>query len=559
MAIKDGKTSNIATATYTIIPTKGKGTAEDPFSVADALLYINNMENGATTADKYYVKGFVVGTPSIDKKPNSEEFYGNAKFYMGDTKNAESTIYAYQLKGLDNANIDKEDYIKDGDQIVTYSKLQKYVKNNVVTPELSSGYIYSIATAPTTYKITITNTEHGNITLDKTEAAEGEKVSVIGMSTDEGWEMNQPTITAENGAEVVIGGNDKEGHYFIMPASNVTIELNITKLYIITTVFDSNQGDVTGISFDSEKSPIYKKKKKKVTFTVTAKEGFKVESVTAADADNTPITVNVAEDKSYYFEMPAKDVTITAVFSVSVEDTWTVAGTQPLTYNTWDPTDTRADMTPNGNGAGVSTYERNDIVLAKGSNYEFKIVKNHAWGEEYPAQNYVITIDETAKYHVKIFFNTATKEISYEKQKTGEAGPITHTWSVIGTFVGSWDVDTDMTKGEDGLYIAKFENVAIGTYQFKVRADHDWSESYGGGDDEYGNSVVNVSSDGSTVTVTFNEEDKAVKYIVTAPTGISTAKVVDLDNAQRYNTAGQKVSKDYKGIVIVNGKKFVVK
>ena len=152
MAVKDGQTSSIVTATYTIIPTTGKGTQENPFSVADALLYIDNMENGATTADKFYVKGFVVGTPAIDKKKDTDgnptdEFYGNAKFYLGDTKGAETTIYAYQLKGLENANIDKADYIKEGDQVVTFSKLQKYVKNDVVTPELSSGYIYSITAA----------------------------------------------------------------------------------------------------------------------------------------------------------------------------------------------------------------------------------------------------------------------------------------------------------------------------------------------------------------------------------------------------------------------------
>jgi hypothetical protein len=55
---------------------------------------------------------------------------------------------------------------------------------------------------------------------------------------------------------------------------------------------------------------------KNVKFTVTAKQGFKVESVTAACEDNTPITVNVAADNSYYeFQMPAKNVTITATFS----------------------------------------------------------------------------------------------------------------------------------------------------------------------------------------------------------------------------------------------------
>ena len=71
-------------------------------------------------------------------------------------------------------------------------------------------------------------------------------------------------------------------------------------------------------------------------------------------------------------------------------------------------------MTPNGNGEGVYSYEKDDIVLEKGTVYKFKVVKNHAWDEAYPAQDYVLSVDETAKYHVKIFFNGATKEVSHE-------------------------------------------------------------------------------------------------------------------------------------------------
>ena len=220
-------------------------------------------------------------------------------------------------------------------------------------------------------------------------------------------------------------------------------------------------------------------------------------------------------------------VSVTAAGGTTTEDTWTVAGTPPLTYNTWDPSDTNCDMTPNGNGEGVSSYERDNIVLEKGTSYEFKVVKNHAWGEEYPEQNYVIKVDETALYHVKIFFNTTTHEITYEKAKMGEAGPVEHTYSVIGTLVGDWNTDTDMTKGTDGIYTAVFENVAAGTYKFKVRADHNWNECYGGGDDKDGNSVINVESDGSTVIITFDAEKKEVKATVEAKGAEAKGQVWD--------------------------------
>ena len=289
-----------------------KGQVNNPYTVAEALEVINALENGATTSDKFYVKGFVVGTPDIQKKDDGT-FYGNANFDIADTKGGSDKITCYRLKGLENANIDSEDYIKENDRLVVMGQFQKFVKNEVVTPEVKNGHIVSIETPHT---ITITNTEHGNITLDKYEAFAGEKVSVIGQTTDDGWDMDEPTITAENGEKVEIGGNDEDGHYIIMPASNVTIALNVSKLYTITPVFNSEQGYITGITFNSEHNPIYKKAGKNIQFTVKAKEGFQIESVTAATADNTPITVNVAADNSYYeFQMPASDVTITATFS----------------------------------------------------------------------------------------------------------------------------------------------------------------------------------------------------------------------------------------------------
>ena len=196
----------------------------------------------------------------------------------------------------------------------------------------------------------------------------------------------------------------------------------------------------------------------------------------------------------------------------TTEDTWTVAGTLPLVNKEWDPTDTSADMMPNGNGIGVSSYEKDNIVLEAGTKYEFKVCKNHAWTEAYPAQNYSFTVEETGIYHFKVFFNTTTHEIDIEKAKTGEAGPVTHTYSVIGTLVGNWDVDTEMTKGEDGLFKAEFENVAAGKYEFKVRADKAWTTAY-----PSSNYSLTVDKDGSNVTVTFNEETGEVKAVVSMP------------------------------------------
>jgi len=123
------------------------GTEADPFTVADALVLVDALANGATTSETYYVKGVVVGTPDIQKKDDGT-FYGNANFDIADDANG-STLTAYRLKGLENSNIESSDYIKEGDAVILKGQLQKYVKGDTVTPEIKNGYIYSLTSVPT--------------------------------------------------------------------------------------------------------------------------------------------------------------------------------------------------------------------------------------------------------------------------------------------------------------------------------------------------------------------------------------------------------------------------
>ena len=371
MAVKNGQTSSIVGATYTIVEL-------DETSVASALELVNGLADGATSADIYKVKGFVISVTEINTQ------FGNATFVIADSKDATTGLTVFRVNGPHNESITDGEIIKVGDQVAVLGKLKKYVKDEVVTPEVVDGYIFSI---------------------------------------------NEPTPTT---------------------------------------------------------------------------------------------------------------------------DTWTVAGTLPLVNKSWDPSDESADMTTTD--GVIFTYVKEDITLEKDTNYEFKVVKNHAWGEEYPSSNYVVNVNETGKYKATITFNANTKEVACVTEKTGSAGPVTHTWGVVGTLVGGWDDDVEMTKDADGLYKAVVENVAKGDYEFKVRADHAWDISYPGGD----NYKLNVAQDASTVTVTFNEETKAVDANVSAATGINTAKVVELNGAV-YNVAGQMVTSSYKGLVIKNGKKMIQK
>lgn len=50
---------------------------------------------------------------------------------------------------------------------------------------------------------------------------------------------------------------------------------------------------------------------------------------------------------------------------------------------------------------------------------------------------------------------------------------------------------------------------------------------------------------------------KSIKFLTAETTGIKTAKVADTQPERIYNLSGVEVSNQYKGVVVVNGKKFV--
>ena len=105
--------------------------ANNPMTVEQALSYINDFSNGFITSKQYYVKGKVSEVTEISTAN------GNATFKMGN-------LVVFRVKGLENKNITDENYLKAEDEVIILAKLQKYVKNEEVTPELSSGYIYML-------------------------------------------------------------------------------------------------------------------------------------------------------------------------------------------------------------------------------------------------------------------------------------------------------------------------------------------------------------------------------------------------------------------------------
>lgn len=111
---------------------------------------------------------------------------------------------------------------------------------------------------------------------------------------------------------------------------------------------------------------------------------------------------------------------ITAASGAWATDTYTVAGNNAAMFGSvWDPTYTANDMTKNGDGTYSITYT--NVYLTE--DVQYKVVKDHSWGEAYPDENRVINIAEAGTYTLTIHFNPTTHEVYETMPGSGSGEP----------------------------------------------------------------------------------------------------------------------------------------
>ena len=211
-------------------------------------------------------------------------------------------------------------------------------------------------------------------------------------------------------------------------------------------------------------------------------------------------------------------VMLAATLGMQAQDTWTVAGQKAILGVDWAQSDATNDMTSTDD---VNFTLTKTGMMVKAGNYGYKVVKNHAWGEEYPSQNATLTIDADAEYTITYSFNADTKDVNAVANKTGEyVGPATSDWFVAGSadVLGvEWSADAEENKmtTEDGkIYKLVKTGVALNVetpYPFKFVQNGSWLGNKGegalGDTCMGGNFELYVDAPGIyTVTFTANEE-----------------------------------------------------
>ena len=145
-------------------------------------------------------------------------------------------------------------------------------------------------------------------------AAAGDKIYPK-MTPAEGYAMDKiPVIKNGEGEDVtstITFGQDETGVFFVMPAFNITVDYEFSKLYTITLPTETTHGTITIV--DGDGNPMADPKfvaGKEVKFKVAdLTSGYKV----VVKNGETEITLNEGDHSKfdYYFTMPEGDVTFT--------------------------------------------------------------------------------------------------------------------------------------------------------------------------------------------------------------------------------------------------------
>lgn len=264
-------------------PTIAEPTDGSKLTVAEAVELGNQFGKDEYTTGKFYLTG------EITDISNTE--YGNMKLTDGT-----GTIDIYGTFDKDGSTKYGDMAIKPqaGDTITVYGVIGKYysaqMKNGVITNHVSS--------APATYTVTCNTAENGTVSVNPTEFEAGATVT-LAVHPAESYELDTLTVTDTNGADVTVTGTT-----FTMPEANVTVTATFKAAVVTYTVTceTAENGTVTADKASATKGET-------ITLTAAPNEGFELDTLTAVDANGTPVTVTGTS-----FTMPEANVTVTATF-----------------------------------------------------------------------------------------------------------------------------------------------------------------------------------------------------------------------------------------------------
>lgn len=265
--------------------TEHKGTAEDPYSVADALAIASVIGQGNYT-EKVYIKGLV-----IDAGENKGSHLSN--IYIADTADGTKMLVFSAKFSETVATIYKGDTVVFHGYITNFNGTLEIAGKDGDYPKMTAVTRGS----PRPIAVTI---ENGTTTLP--DSAPIESTVTFTVTPDEGYEVvsvkvNDNILTAVDGT-----------YSFVVGETNAVV---VTTQVITAKHQVSVNGDVEGYTVTTDNGITLPAEVSVGTlkFTVTAPEGYQVATVSVGD------TVLTADADGYYTTEVAGEITINITFS----------------------------------------------------------------------------------------------------------------------------------------------------------------------------------------------------------------------------------------------------
>ena len=495
--------------------TGGIGTQESPLTPNQANLFAGTLDKGAVSEEDIYVKGKIA---SIKYTFNADK--GTATFFISADGKDDFTFQCYSVNFLENKGwVEGNTQIQVGDEVIVCGKVTNY---NGTTPETASkkAYVYSLNG--------VTKNDGGSGgTETPTEEVKTVSVAEFNAAEESTSVWYQLTGVVKN-----LKDNDLYGNFDL----------------------EDETGSVYVYGLLSEKGGA-----KKLFQELAAAKGIQ---------NGSKITI-IGNRGSY------KDkIEVMNAYFVSIEE-----AAQGLAWNftQWSEA-TIANLKADAAASkleGWSDVEKKadaeagaDPTEASKDNCFWSVAEPNADGEMTANGVVIAELKGLKFYSVYSTARSLAIAVNYPSTSLGDyAGP-SYLWlgggkkkvpcfAIPSVAAGSTiTMEVESHKPAEGrgveLYAGLSEDgktvddaTKIGdTFNPTAKEAHSWTIQTAG-------DVIVYNTNGCHIYT--------IKVEAGDPSGISTVKAQKLQSNAIYNLAGQKVGKDYKGIVIVNGRKFMQK
>ena len=565
----DCSNSAVASATYTIIALNHAGTAEDPYTVADALSAVD----AGVGITGVYATGIV---SKIVTDFNAS--YGNITYNISaDGKVDSDQLQAFRGKSKDGAEFTSEDDVKVGDIVVVYGNLTKYnstyefeadnqlysLERPVVTsPTLTvsktslTGFTYAEGcgpSAPQTFDLTGENLT-GNVTLTldnenfeisvsetndyatsltRPKSEFGSKTIYVRLKA--GLDVNETysgTITiSSDGAEdktVTLGGNVT---VYVPDYATLPFAFNDGKAKIESTVgltqsglgsdYNSTNAPTTQLKFDTTGDYMILK--------LNEAAGTLAFDIKGNSFSNSTFTVQTSSDGLSYRNL---------MVYTELEGTQTVAlALAPdVRFIKWIYTEKASGNVGLGN---IKVVDWAEIVSVNEARYATYVPKHDVIFPD-GVEAYIGTINK--KYVSLTAVKSAPKDTPVILKNTGRYTliPVTEETldDVTGNDLSASDKDVEATGSQ--YILAKPEGEEVGFYP----------------------AITGTTIPAGKAYLVSNETGPLVKafyFVGEGETAIGSIQNsnFEIQNGEVYNLAGQRISKMQKGVNIINGYKVL--